>query len=383
MPFYQSRRDAFSCDATCYGRYTSLRSFLSLLGSFLCGRLSDRYGRAPLLHLGVLATLLGLALSWAAQDVRGLYLAMVPGALLQNNFAVVKALFADYYSAPSEARGLDGEVAGLVGKLGMSVGISFMLGPMIGGMFVSTFSAGALVAAVLTSLSWACVIMIPPPPNPKGPQNQTPKGGHTFLDLTPLRSPGPRVVLLLRMLMSLAFHTFMTPWTPSLKERFDFGPKQHGTFMSFVGLVYALSQGFAAKAVVRAVGRSDLILVSCSVFLSLGRVVAMGTDRLEVVYGCFFLIIISLGVTNTVISAALNGLAPPEKIGGLIGLVGSFESLAGMVGPMVGGKVFELGGKEGTLAVVCACYVGVAGTAWVGWRKWVEGGMREGKVKTT
>ena len=185
------------------------------------------------------------------------------------------------------------------------------------------------------------------------------------------------------MLMSLAFHTFMTPWTPSLKERFDFGPKQHGTFMSFVGLVYALSQGFAAKAVVRAVGRSDLILVSCSVFLSLGRVVAMGTDRLEVVYGCFFLIIISLGVTNTVISAALNGLAPPEKIGGLIGLVGSFESLAGMVGPMVGGKVFELGGKEGTLAVVCACYVGVAGTAWVGWRKWVEGGMREGKVKTT
>ena len=344
----------------------------------------------PLLYIGITATALGLLLSYQATDVKGLYLAMVPGALLQNNFSVAKAYFADY--ASSQASGTtaksSGEAAGLVGKLGMSVGVSFMLGPMLGGMLVRNFQEGVAVALALTAMSGVCVLMIPKLESgvPRGPVGKEKVGSTAskkkgkFLDLTPLKSSGPLTILVLRLLMSLAFHTFMTPWTPSLKDRFDFGPKQHGTFMSFVGLVYALSQGFVAKAVVKAVKRNDVILVVSSLFLSLGRVVAMGTDELWVVYCCFFFIIISLGVTNTVISSTLNTLAPSDEIGGLIGLVGSFESLAGMVGPVVGGKVFEWGGKGGTLTAVCACYAGVAGISWAGWGKWVE--KAERKVKT-
>jgi len=305
----------------------------------------------------------------------------------QNNFSVSKAYFSDYSkSSPTTSSSANG----LVGMLGMSVGISFMFGPIIGGTMVENFEQGLTVAAFLTVLSGAALLMVPnltvPPPTSEGKKNDDePKTSpKPFLDLTPLQSPGPRMIISLRVLMSLSFHVFMTPWTPSLKSRFDFGPKDHGNFMSFVGLVYALSQGLVAKQVVRRVQSKVVILVVSSAVLSLGRVLASTTEDLRVVYACFGGIIMSLGVANTVISTTLNTLAPPESIGGLIGLVSSVESMAGMFGPVIGGWVFEHGGRTGTLGVVCGCYAGVAALTLRGWRKWCEGyegGIKRGKVK--
>ena len=116
MPFYQSRRDALECDAKCYGRYTSLRSALSLLGSVVCGRASDVLGRRSILLVGVAASLLGLFLSAQVTTIPGLFYAMVPGALFQNNFSVTKALYSDVcneHDLGNTSR------ASMVGKLGM------------------------------------------------------------------------------------------------------------------------------------------------------------------------------------------------------------------------------------------------------------------------
>lgn len=108
MPFYQSRRDEFGCDPSCYGRYTSARSFLGLIGGLICGRLSDLFGRRTMLQIGILAALTGLTLSYNTTDVTGLYLAMIPGSLFQQNFSVTKALFADLcneHGLPDDTRG--------------------------------------------------------------------------------------------------------------------------------------------------------------------------------------------------------------------------------------------------------------------------------------
>ena len=45
FPFLQAQRDSLGCDALCYGSLSSARSALSLIGSAIIGRLSDRVGR--------------------------------------------------------------------------------------------------------------------------------------------------------------------------------------------------------------------------------------------------------------------------------------------------------------------------------------------------
>ena len=53
----------------------------------------------------------------------------------------------------------------------------------------------------------------------------------SLLYLPAAQSPGARLLFFMRLLMGLAFNVFMTVWTVSLKQRFDFGPKDHAYFM--------------------------------------------------------------------------------------------------------------------------------------------------------
>ena len=96
--------------------------------------------------------------------------------------------------------------------------------------------------------------------------------------------------------MGIAYHVFATIWTVTLKERFDFGPKDHAYFMGWVGLWYALSQGVFAKLFIKYAGEdpTNVILV-CVVILAFGRVLAMLTPSLFMMYGIMATVIVALG----------------------------------------------------------------------------------------
>ena len=100
--------------------------------------------------------------------------------------------------------------------------------------------------------------------------------------------------------MGIAYHVFATIWTVTLKERFDFGPKDHAYFMGWVGLWYALSQGVFAKLFIKYAGEdpSNVILV-CVVILAFGRVLAMLTPSLFMMYGIMATVIVALGSCYT------------------------------------------------------------------------------------
>ena len=86
----------------------------------ICGRASDIFGRRPILLIGVAASLVGLFLSAQVSTIPGLYYAMIPGALFQNNFSVTKALYSDVCNDNDLG---NTSRASMVGKLGMSVGL--------------------------------------------------------------------------------------------------------------------------------------------------------------------------------------------------------------------------------------------------------------------
>jgi hypothetical protein len=74
------------------------------------------------------------------------------------------------------------------------------------------------------------------------------------------------------------------------------------------------------------------------------------------VYGAFVLMVMALGVLNTLISSACASLASGEQLGGLFGVLDSVENLAGIFGPLLGGQLARVG-PAAPLAVVVGCYV--------------------------
>jgi len=392
MPHLQSRRDALECDSLCYGSTTSARSALSLIGGFAISRLSDSdtsllartvgrgSGRKACLYIGTIASVVGLIIGGMTFSIRGMWLSMIPGALFQQNFNVLKSLLADLHHASEESKstssaatsGTAAARAASVGKLGMSLGLSFMFGPLMGATLIKSFDQAVLFAIVLTVLSMLMVARLPHAtksdsvstsrPSENSAKVESSKSGIlSFLDVKAARTPSALFLMSVRVCMALAFHIFMTIWTVSLKERFDFGPSDHGKFMSFIGLTYALSQGVVAKRIVKPLGNKGRIRVIqlCCLALGIGRYFAFHTSSLTAVYVLFSFIITALGVLNTILTGDTATLASPEEVGGLHGVLESVESVAGMVGPVAGGALALIDPIGAPLVAVVGLYFAV------------------------
>ena len=368
FPFLQAQRDRFECDALCYGNMQSLRSGLTLAGNVIVGRLSDRMGRKFALYLGASASLATCFLNWQTESLDQMRTAMIPSSLLNQNYTVLKALFADYNV---ENKGNEAEKASAMGKLGMAVGLSFMLGPALGAMLLNSYQDACIVAGSLTIVSALILAFLPTPrlrridSNANLPElsaggsssSSSFQGLFKFLYLPAAQSNGARLLMAVRGLMGLAFNVFMTIWTVSLKKRFDFGPKEHAFFMGWIGLCYALSQGILAQLFIKRAGKNPTkLLCVCAICLSVGRVLAMVTSNIVAVYVIMAMVIVALGVMNTAMSSAVTRLADTDQVGGLIGVVEAIENSAGLVGPALGGWLALVGGVWVPLGTVVGLY---------------------------
>lgn len=197
-------------------------------------------------------------------------------------------------------------------------------------------------------LSGIFILFLPPPIVPPAselkdvPVSSKPKLNPftAFLHMPAAQLPGSKLLLFMRLFMALAFHVFMTVWTVSLKERFNFQAADHAKFMGWVGLWYALSQGFLAQRFITE--NPTNLLLTCIVGLGMGRLLAMLTTSIIAVYALMAAVIVALGIMNTAMSSACSRLADADQVGGLIGLTEAVESMAGLLGPALGGLMFRV-----------------------------------------
>lgn len=349
MGHYTSLRDELGCDALCVGSMTSASSTLRLVGSTLIGRWSDSTSslynaRKACMLLGLASLLVNLVLSSTATSISGLWIASIPSALLQQNYNVLKALFGEYHGDSVSAA----ERAGSVGQLGMVVGLAFMAGPFLSATLLETYQQAAWFGGFCVIGAGLCIAAMPPAP--RRPTKETPPTSllsspwwrRLLPDLVPAaRTPPALLLAALRLFMGLAFHIFQTIWTVVLKERFDFGPADYSRYFGLIGLTFAISQGFVAKRVLQACGQTPRgrarLLMVCAAWLGGGRFLVYHSHNLTLVSILFVIIVLALGIVNTIVTADTSRIADPQDLGGLFGVLASVESVAGIAGPVLGG----------------------------------------------
>jgi MFS family permease len=395
MGHKQSRLDALGCDALCNGYMTSVRSALTVIGSTWIGRLSDSTSfpqvggaRRFLLGVGAMASAVGIVLAATATSLTVLWWSLIPGALLQHNFNILKALLGSYQEEEKDKeKGEFGDDddraakqaakrASSVGTLGMAAGLGFMIGPPLGSRLCETYEQASIVALVFLGAAMVSILFLPEPtpatttvrpvstPTVTAAVPSSLSSNWKVPILIPLSLRTPPVLFLMtcRTCMALAFHIFNILWTATLKTRFGFGPKDYGTFFGYIGLVFALSQGFGAKWVLQRFGAGSSItkrmqlLAVCCILLGGGRCLLYLTHSLVVVYMIYGGIITALGVVNTVFNADTSQVAPPQELGSLFGLLASVETLAGIAGPIVGGALTRFHPTIAPLIAVAVLY---------------------------
>ncbi|MBI3913323.1 MAG: MFS transporter [Chloroflexi bacterium] len=307
------------------------------------GRLSDRYGRRPVLILSQGGTLSALLLTAFAPSVLILYVARVIDGLTGGNISVAQAYLSDITDEKNRARGL--------GVINASFGLGFVFGPAFGSLLASFFGPRVpfLVAAVVS----LCTILLSAFFLPESLPAERRRADRIAAAASPrargwklLRVPSVALLLIVGFFVNFAFFNFQTIfvlWAEKLVfPSFDEASVQRavGLILTFVGISGVIAQFWLVGPLVKRFGEKKLVVGG-----NAARFFAFGLVALSPTVAAVFLSIpfMSIGgsVALPVLIALLTFFAPPDSRGQAIGLNQSFAAAGAIVGPLTAGFLFQ------------------------------------------
>ena len=337
LPFYVERVGAGPEVVTLVLGLYSVGQFIA---APLWGKLSDSFGRKPVLAL----TSLGLAVSYVmlayADSLTLLIFSRLFGGIMAGNIAAAQAYIADITTPATRAKGM--------GVLGAAFGLGFIFGPAIGGILgghdvaTADFMSPALAAAAVTVVAAIGVLLFLKEslaPEMRAAKRDTPR-----LSLSEkLRATLGRKVLALLVAVGFMtitawalFETVFALWANAL---FTYGPAQIGYVLTFMGVIGVIIQGGAIGPLTRRFGESKLAMTALALLILGYLGLAAAENELLTLIACGV-----LGVGSALFTPSLTSLvskqAGEHERGAVLGVYQGVTSLSRVVGPAFSGAVF-------------------------------------------
>jgi DHA1 family tetracycline resistance protein-like MFS transporter len=316
-------------------------SVMQLIFSPLLGRLSDNYGRRPVLFLSIVGTGIGFLVMGFATSLWMLFAGRILAGITGGNISTAQAYIADITTPENRARGM--------GLFGAAFGLGFIFGPAIGGIMgwwlgirAPVIFAGALALANAVLLYFT----LPETITPDHPARATRRGWGHFL--RQLQQPRLGLILLVYFLFVVSFSIMTTTFVYYTMFRYEYDTRHNGYLFAYIGLLSAVVQGVLISRLVKRFGETALVVTgaliltaSLAVLPFIGRP-AMGWHGglwgLLAILACF-----SFG--NSLATPSLSSLASrsvgPAEQGGVLGTTQSAASLARAIGPYLGGWLID------------------------------------------
>lgn len=147
LPLYAAR---FGAEPILVGILQAAYPLMQFLGAPILGRLSDRFGRKPILVASQFGTLIGFIMLGFANSMFLLFVSRIIDGLSGANIATAQAAIADSTNEKTRTQGL--------GLIGAAFGVGFVLGPILA--FIVLASTGQNYQAVAWTASLFSLISI-------------------------------------------------------------------------------------------------------------------------------------------------------------------------------------------------------------------------------
>ncbi|HEY0171289.1 MAG TPA: MFS transporter [Pyrinomonadaceae bacterium] len=330
LPFYVEGTQ-FDASPRAVGLLFASYSVMQLIFSPVLGRLSDRYGRRPVLFFSLLGTSLGFFVMGFATTLWMLFAGRIIDGITGGNISTAQAYIADVTTEENRAKGM--------GLIGAAFGLGFIFGPAIGGILsrwgahVPFLFAGALALANAALLYF----VLPETVGPGHPARASASAGRWSQVASALRRPSLAFVLAVYFLFVTAFSVMTSSFGLFTLYRFGFDAHDTGWIFAFVGVVGAVVQGGLIGRLVKAFGEPSLVIAGALMFaasLVLIPLTGPGTGTAALLsLGALFAL--GNGLATPSLTSLASKSAGAGERGGVLGVTQSVASLARVVGPLV------------------------------------------------
>lgn len=351
LPYYAEQ---YGATAFLVGLLVASYAAAQLAGAPLLGRLSDRFGRRPVLLFSVAGTLIGFLLLGLADPLgRALSTLVAPGAvnaviigilfisrildgLTGGNITVAQAYITDISDEQNRAKSL--------GMIGAAFGLGFIIGPAVGGSLSQWgYNVPAFVAAGVSALNLLAIFFFLPESltadlrDAARQRTRTPFTARALLHALQRPVTGP--LLHVRFFYGLAYATFQNIFA-LFAQSIGLGSQTTGYVLAYVGVLSVITQVALIGPLTRRFRENWLIIAG--LWLMGGALLAWAfTANLVMLLVVILPLSLAGGVLNTVIQSAISKSVPREEIGGILGISASLEAVSRVIAPSIGGFLLQ------------------------------------------
>jgi len=345
LPIYARRFHTTAFQATLLVAAFSAASFVF---SPLWGRVSDRFGRKPILLLSLAGTAVGSLLTGLAGGLALLLVGRVIDGASGASVSVAQAAAADLAGPADRAR--------LFGLLGAAFGVGFVAGPALGSLAALggprlPFFLAAGIATVNTLVASRRL----PETRPGGP--------------APAR-PGPLAVwaaarrlaplLVVAFCALVAFSGFEATFALFGQRHLGFGIASAAAVFTAVGAVIVVVQVGLVRRVVAVLGEVRTLLAGLLANAA-GLAMLSGARSWFLAVPALLALTVGQGLVQTTMVTILAGRAEPGRRGSVLGAQQSAAGLARVAGPAVGGALLGSAASGDPYLLGCALSLVAAG----------------------
>jgi DHA1 family tetracycline resistance protein-like MFS transporter len=395
MPLYAT---TFGASPLVIGLLGAIYPIMQFIGAPVLGRLSDRYGRKPVLLISQIGTFIGFILLGMAQTLPMLFLARALDGLSGANVSTAQAVITDSTNERTRTQGL--------GLLGAAFGLGFVVGPVIAFIALAAthndYRAPAFVAAgfslisILLTYFWL--------QETHGPEKRGTDAAKSAFSMSAifkaLKHPAVGVLLLLIFFQQIVFGGFEQLLTLFTLGRLGLNASGNAILFVFVGVIVVAVQGGFVGKWSRAYGDRRVIFAGLAL-LAIGLTLAAFTPPqpapwysksamtaelaqhgsaagaaghsnpsatgevsvplpddankswLGLIWILVALVPISIGggVLQPTINSLITKRIEPGEIGGTLGISAALLSGANALAPLIGGLLVQIGGPTLTFVV--------------------------------
>ncbi len=351
IPILYSYSKKFGLSDLQNGLLFATYSIFQFISTPIIGRMSDKYGRRPLLLLSIIGTAVSFFTLAFAPSAAFLFIARSLDGLTAGNIPVAFAVISDSTKPEHRAKAF--------GIVGAAFSFGFIFGPAIAALTIG-FGQGIpfIIAGIISAIAVVLTILYLPETNQhlgevkKGKLIDIRLLWHTLFD------PAIGVTLLISLLYFLAFSCAiiygLQPFTIKILK---ITTSQNAELFTVFGIIGLIAQTFLVERFSKSLGMKKSF-ITAMFFNALSLTVMFLSRSLIVFVGALIILGLFNSIIQTLITTIISREVDARSQGTILGLNTSYQSIGLIIGPILGGIVatyaiplpFIVGG---TLMLIC------------------------------
>jgi multidrug resistance protein len=298
------------------------------------GKLSDRFGRRPLLIISLAGTVIGNLLAGTASNAMVLFFARFLDGATGGNVSVAQAVISDITTPENRAKGF--------GIFGASFGLGFIIGPVLS-LVAQQRSLGTsfLVASAVASIALIITIFF----LPETLESKAEPKHHIFdlglRDLvTGLTFPRLGILFTINFCVGTTFSLFTFAFQPYYLKVLHQDTKSLTLLFLAIGITGVLVQLQGVKIATRYLSLVKILFIGLF-FRSLSFVLMPVIPDIYYFLAVSIIFALSNSIVQPMISTLISLNTSPEEQGKMSGLNASYLSASNAIGPIIAGLMVD------------------------------------------